>query len=254
MLQAAPTAEKTPPDPVPDRLKASVDRSAEAAVELYLTILQDLALMGVRLARREVERAADYPTAGAAAGLMLDRVSRMVRRNAALDARLREDISVRKKAAEAERAQRAQVDAEERAKAKASADAGAAENKTLVHEVVLKTLKARAPRDRIEQLVSDLHEKLSDPDEDMDFEDAPISALVSRVCKALGVEPDWAVWEDEDWALEEAEAWTPGSPYPLWRGAARGADQDEVDGDEVDGDEVDGDEVDGDEEAEAGGP
>ena len=31
-----------------------------------------------------------------------------------------------------------------------------------------------------------------------------------RFCKALGVEPDWAAWEDEDWAMEEAEVWTPG--------------------------------------------
>ena len=224
MLQAAAAAEKTPPDPVPDRLKASVNRSAEAAVELYLTILQDLALMGVRLARREVERAADYPTAGAAAGLMLDRVSRMVRRNAALDARLREDISVRKKAAEAERARRAEADADERAKAKACADQHAAETKTIVHEAVLRTLQDRAPRDHVERLVSDLREKLSDPDEDLDFADAPISALVSRVCKALGVEPDWEAWEEEDWAEEEAEAWIPGSPYPLPCLPAQGAD------------------------------
>jgi hypothetical protein len=70
--------------------------------------------------------------------------------------------------------------------------------------VVLQTLKARAPRDQIEQLVSDLREKLSDPDKDLDFADAPISTLVSRVCQALGVEPDWTGWEDEDWAQEEA--------------------------------------------------
>jgi hypothetical protein len=178
----------------------------------------------VRLARREVERAADYPTAGAAAGLMLDRVSRMVRRNAALDARLREDISVRKQAAEAARAERAAA----QAKAKASADAWAAERKTIVHEVVEQTLQDRAPRDRIERLVSDLREKLADPDEDLDFEDAPISALIGRVCKALGVEPDWEAWEEEDWAMEEAEAWTPGSPYPLWRGAARDEDEAEA--------------------------
>ena len=154
----------------------------------------------------------------------------MVRRNAALDARLREEISVRKQAAEAERAERAEVDAEARAKAKAGADEGAAGNKTLVHEVVLKTLKDRAPRDQMERLVSDLHERLRDPDEDLDFADGPISALVSRVCKALGVEPDWAAWEDEDWAMEEAEVWTPGSPYPLPCLPARAADEAEPPG------------------------
>ena len=94
--------------------------------------------------------------------------------------------------------------------------------------MVLQTLKARAPRDQIEQLVSDLREKLSDPDKDLDFADAPISTLVSRVCQALGVEPDWTGWEDEDWAQEEAEDWTPGSPYPLPSVPARAADEDEA--------------------------
>jgi hypothetical protein len=45
-----------------------------------------------------------------------------------------------------------------------------------------------------------------------DFADRPIGELVARICRDLGVTPDWGLFEDDDWAIEEARTRPPGSP------------------------------------------
>jgi hypothetical protein len=45
------------------------------------------------------------------------------------------------------------------------------------------------------------------------YGDRPVSETVTRLCKALKLEPDWAFFTDEDWAMDEARAGVAGSPY-----------------------------------------
>ena len=60
----------------------------------------------------------------------------------------------------------------------------------------------------------ELRERLDDGDEEeADFADRPIGELVARICKDLGITPDWSLLEDEDWAIEEARTRPPGSPF-----------------------------------------
>ena len=52
-----------------------------------------------------------------------------------------------------------------------------------------------------------------DPDLDPDFQDRSLGATVARMCRDLGLKPDWSQWAQEDWALAEARDRAPGSPY-----------------------------------------
>ena len=37
--------------------------------------------------------------------------------------------------------------------------------------------------------------------------------MIARVCRTLGLTPDWTRWADTPWAVEEAETMAKGSPY-----------------------------------------
>ncbi|HZZ37231.1 MAG TPA: hypothetical protein VFE03_16030, partial [Caulobacteraceae bacterium] len=43
--------------------------------------------------------------------------------------------------------------------------------------------------------------------------DMPFGEAVGRICKGLGVKPDWAAWAAEPWAQEERRTRPQGSPY-----------------------------------------
>ncbi|HVJ55213.1 MAG TPA: hypothetical protein VM689_22325, partial [Aliidongia sp.] len=52
----------------------------------------------------------------------------------------------------------------------------------------------------------DLHERLDGERFDEDILDLPPSQVIARICKLLGVKPDWERWQDEEWAVEERAA------------------------------------------------
>ncbi|HZZ36577.1 MAG TPA: hypothetical protein VFE03_12695, partial [Caulobacteraceae bacterium] len=43
--------------------------------------------------------------------------------------------------------------------------------------------------------------------------DMPFGEAVGRICKGLGIKPDWAAWAAEPWAQEERRTRPEGSPY-----------------------------------------
>jgi hypothetical protein len=43
--------------------------------------------------------------------------------------------------------------------------------------------------------------------------DMPFGEAVGRICKGLGMQPDWAAWAAEPWAQEETRTRPEGSPY-----------------------------------------
>jgi hypothetical protein len=70
------------------------------------------------------------------------------------------------------------------------------------------------PRERRTGLLSLLDARIDqEADRDPDFANLPIGVLVARICRELGVTPDWALWADTDWAKAEAQDQTPGSPF-----------------------------------------
>jgi hypothetical protein len=67
-----------------------------------------------------------------------------------------------------------------------------------------------------EVLHDDLDERLDEYEYFTDFTDRPVSAFVSDICNALGLEFEWDRFEYDPWAVEEAKADPPASPFAEW--------------------------------------
>ena len=172
--------------------------AAEARTERHLRMLEDLAEIGMDLARTVQRQAHEQVAAdldAAALGLAFSRIARAVRQTVALEARLGEDRQ-----------------AKTAARIAGEIHTRIARHRREVRAVVAQAIEADADESDIENLLFDLEERLVDRD-DTDFADRPIGELVARICRDLGVTPDWSLWEDEDWAIEEAAARPRGSPY-----------------------------------------
>jgi hypothetical protein len=195
-----------------------------------LAALEALADMGgdlARLVHRQAHERADAETRGAAPGgpdlgLVFARIARAVRQTWALHDRFDRERQAREDESEARRAARVAADMEKKASARADMSLRGAISMNTVREALETVLDARvdaevgedeAVPDELHGLYDALDERLTDPKDKDDFADLPISQLIARVCKDLGIIPDWNLWAGEDWAIEEAEARMPGSPY-----------------------------------------
>ncbi len=194
----------------PRRGPRVVDAS-EAMAARHQRMLQELAEIGMELARVVLSAAREQAAAGDEAGLKTDvgdpalvfsRISRAVRQTLALEAKVVEDRLHRERMADAYYDQR-----------KAEAARRAVRRKDEVKGLVEEAIEADFEGSDAERLLADLHERLDDPADDADFGHRPLGVLIARICRDLGVTPDWSLWEDEDWAIEEAAARPRGSPF-----------------------------------------
>lgn len=199
----------TTPAPACDET-ACAARAARA--EQRAAMLQEVARVGLKLIRvldAELDLPAE-PDLRQAQAMRYDRVTRAVRRTLALQARL--DALQGGEAAKA--AERRTLAGRWRAEALAARAVRTAQVGGIVGDII----EAEAPDWRISELDAALTEKLDAFDDDDDPADPdltalPLSARVAQLCKALGLQPDWSLWEDTDWATAEARAQTPGSPF-----------------------------------------
>jgi uncharacterized membrane-anchored protein YjiN (DUF445 family) len=174
MLEAQPSSETQPWD------------SADARTARHLQGLAELGEIGMELARlvrrQAVEQAAANPDGAVDEhlGLVFARIARAVRQAFALEARLADD---RRTARAAETRLRVEG------------------RKTKVRTAVERVLDAEASESDAENLFYDLTERLETDYDDADFADRPIGELVARICRDLGVTPDWSLWEDQAWAI-----------------------------------------------------
>jgi hypothetical protein len=182
MIEAQPSSEAQPGDP------------ADARSERHLRGLAELGEIGMELARlvrrQAVEQAAANPDGAVdeSLGLAFTRIARAVRQTFALEARLAEDRRTAQAEVAARRAAETRLHVERR--------------KTKVRTAVERVLDAEAEGSDAENLFYDLTERLETDYDDADFADRPIGELVARICRDLGVTPDWSLWQDEDWAIE----------------------------------------------------
>jgi hypothetical protein len=183
----------TPEDP------AAAER---AAVRLArLDVLAEIGLGISRRLQREVQEAEVGALDLGAVSLAFCRLSKAVRQTIALQARLEADQALAaRKAAEArpfwERAVQPRIPTPWDKAVSALDQAVAAE-----------AGGDEAAYERLEKALDERLEAIEDDD------DRPVGAIVAEICEALGIEPDWSLWQDEDWALEEALTKAPGSPY-----------------------------------------
>jgi hypothetical protein len=166
------------PDPATDR------------TERHLCLLQELAELGMTMARAVVAQVVDAETPATDPGLAFSRIARAVRQTVALEARLAEDRQLRREKAAARDVEAGRLRAVRR--------------KHEVRRCVEQAIEADASENDAEDLLGDLDERLDDGVYDFDFAERPVGELIARICRDLGVTPDWSLWEDEDWALKAA--------------------------------------------------
>jgi hypothetical protein len=198
-------ADTAPPDP-----------SAERAVR-HMRVLEELAEIGMELAR-SVRRQALEPGVAPVQGdlgLAFSRISRAVRQTIALEARIDADQLAWAAKRAVERTARRAEDAERQAEAEEHRiDARGAK----VQRVIEQAIQAEAAdADEAERLLDGMCERLDDCEFCDDLADRPIGEIVARICRDLGLTPDWSRWAQEGWAVEEARDGAPGSPYALGR-------------------------------------
>jgi hypothetical protein len=201
-------------DPCQDRSEGCALRS-EDPTEWHLRMLKELAEIGMKLARAveqqavpeeapEPEKApepdqAPEPERARAPGrigagdlaLVFSRIARAVRQTLALHAKIYGDRRAREEGKAAEQAQRAatiQRARKERQKNKV---------KRIIEEAI--DAEPRDPSD-YENLLADLDDALEDLD--ADFGDRPFGENVTRICRDLGITPNWTEWAMEVWGIE----------------------------------------------------
>jgi ribosomal protein S21 len=205
-------------DPDPERDREASAASAEAAEDAEM--LKELAQIGMRLARlveanAEARVAQDPACDLGRTDQMFARISRSIRQTLALKAKLTEMRQKRAAASLTEERQREAEAARRRWR------------KTRVERAVAETISAG--RGDGENLLSDLHERLSDPDIEADLAAGSIGEMVAGVCDDLGIKPDRKIWKDKGWYLTEnwharlakAEAAVPAPQEPYAVVAAR---------------------------------
>jgi hypothetical protein len=199
---------------------ADAPEDAEARQERHRRILQELAEIGMQIARAvrdealaRAEVAAEGSDADASApparglaadpGLTYSRIAKAVRLTLALETRLADGL------------EKARV---ERARSHLAAIRQAAdEHQQDVRDYVAEAIEAdgvehRMPRPEVERLLDELDERLEAGEYDDMLDNAPTGELVARICQDLGVEIDWDLWNGQDWAddFKDSPAFTSG--------------------------------------------
>jgi hypothetical protein len=174
-----------PPSPVHDR---------------QLQILGELAEIGLEVAR--AVGAAPGPAGDLA--LAYARVSRAVRLTLMLQSQLIEDAAAA--ARERARPEPAPALPEDIRKARVT---------RIVERLV--TAEHRHDVDMADELSAEAAERLDDEDVYGDLMQRPMSELVARLCRDLGLEPDWAQLAQELWAQQEIASGDVGAPLSTTR-------------------------------------
>jgi hypothetical protein len=174
-----------------------------------LRLLEELAEIGMELARALKPGAeADKTTAGESPGkdpaAVFAPLSRAIRLTLALEARTDQDLRDLKAGVSRER---------QEARAKAAERNGEA-REYKIRESVMKVAEREC--ENLEALV-DLEEAL---EERLDMDEAyfdrslrPLRPTVERLCKDLGLSPDWSRWAGDGWAYEDIPTRPRFSPF-----------------------------------------
>ncbi len=192
---------------------------------VLLDAVEALALKVRRLVKAQAEdEALDLTVVAAVSDLAqaYGKVSRAIRQNALLEDRLEAGLRDRVSGLEDARRARALKRAEAEA-AKVAADEEAEYQRvygpTIAREEAVDdvmerlTYRQRGESEQAEALDAERAELLEEGAGYENYGDRPITETVTKLCEALGLEPEWDYFADEDWAMDEARAGVAGSPY-----------------------------------------
>ena len=199
--------------PTPDETamaQETLDLSV-ARAEHRLRLLEELAEIGMELARAlkpgpEADEKADKTAAEAPAkdpAAVFAPLSRAIRLTLALEARTDQDLRDLKAGVSRARKE---------ARAKAAHDCGAREQqvRALVLNVAERECESREAFDELEEA---LQERMDYDEVYNDCGERPVRPTVERLCKDLGLTPDWSRWAGEGWAYEDIPTRPRFSPF-----------------------------------------
>lgn len=179
--------------------------------EQQLAMLGELAELGMAVARTLQERIAESAEPEALS-LAFDRAARAVRMTFALRTRLIEtaDELARDRKAAAE--QVARSDARDR-------EAAQEARRDRIGRIVWRVAADPAGEDNdgrdeesVQRMIDEAHERMEDEDLFGDLMNGPVSDLVERICRDLGLSPDWPRLAEEAWAKAEMQSGEVGTP------------------------------------------
>jgi hypothetical protein len=176
-----------------------------------LALLGELAEIGLEISRaieRHATGKAEAPVMKGDHALAYARVSRSVRQTIHLQSRLIDSMKAEDDAA----AETAPEAAKEAARLTPEY-----QRKASVERIVERLIEVEHPDDEetLDALICDAGERLDDEDLYGDLMDRPMSELVARICRDLGLTPDWSTLAAELWAQKEIESGTPGWPLAM---------------------------------------
>ena len=171
-----------------------------------LAALDDLTGHGLAVSRAIAEQASGERTEPVVADIALAyaRVSRAVRQAVQLQQQLIKDLSAAWPRSEQDEDDEPSGPEEDR--------------KERVVRIVERQARERYPADdeALENLMIDAVDRLDDDDLYGDLMERPLSELVARLCKDVGLEPDWPGLSQELWARREIAGGDVGAPLKEW--------------------------------------
>ncbi|MGZ6013181.1 MAG: hypothetical protein ACXWK0_15165, partial [Caulobacteraceae bacterium] len=176
-----------------------------------LQLLGDLAEVGLEVARAVERRTREAGPEDDLTRLAMaySRTARAVRLTVMLQSKLIKDIK-----AEDEAGAKARAEADKAAAEQAAVRDPAYQKKARVEAIVERVATARHHGDApvVDRILRESAERLDDEDLYGDLMDRPLSEIVARLCKDLGLDPDWAELAQEYWAVQEIESGEAGWP------------------------------------------
>jgi len=207
------------PTPLTSAAAASSGPSQAEIDARDIAMLGELAeiTMGVARAigRLALDKAAEGDAEAAGRlGSVITKVGRAVRQSVAYRRKIED--KVREQAGE-------RADAEATAKAEAGQrTAFARRSRSVARRQMIDNAVSRLIAEQDEDLFDEFYERLNDYESFTDFTDRPVSAFLSDICNALGLEFEWERFAYDPWAVEEAKADPPASPFAEWWHSANG--------------------------------
>lgn len=207
-----------PPPPETDDQAPAPAAAPRALIERQLWVLGRLAEAGLSVAlaiEQQATAAAAPPAPGRVVqgdvALAYARAARAVRLTVALQGRLIKDLQALDEAA-ARVKRGAQVEAERARQVQATA------RKERVERIVARVIRAElgdedADEDAVERLAEAAWERLDHDEIYGDLLAQPVGAIIDRLCRDLGLAPDWPRLAEEAWAREEIAGGAAGSPF-----------------------------------------
>ena len=214
--QPDPPAADTPAVAEADRLAASIARA-----ERRLRMLEEIGEIGMRLMRKleDTPTAADAPRPDLAVAFA--KLSRAVRLTLDLEVRTEEDLRAALAGEVTAREQRRET--RERVAAEAEELGGKADEEArgdavsrVEDQVELAIAREAETEKEYFDLSAAMHERFQCDEAYEDVRDQPFREVVERLCKDIGLSPDWSDWTADGWpepSRRGPQARPPWSPF-----------------------------------------